>query len=88
MVDIRVQHLLFEEVFTRRCVIELLKMKFVARQAHADNRSTARFAHLPHWQYPNSVTDRSAQVQYSSREYPPPYLSSLTFGRLVASLIE
>lgn len=39
---------------------------------------TTRVAHLPYWEYLNSITTWSAQVHYSCREYSPPYLSSLT----------
>ena len=37
-----------------------------------------RVASLPYWQYLESVTTWSAEVAYSSAEYPPPYLSSLS----------
>jgi hypothetical protein len=39
---------------------------------------TTRVAHLPYWEYLNRITSWSAEVHYSSKEDPPPYLSSLT----------
>lgn len=39
-----------------------------------------RVSHFPYWEYLNRITNWSAEVFYSSREDPPPYLSSLFVG--------